>query len=69
VGKPAGQLSAIERRKRREFKFEPDPNAKWACDERTATVEPFWPSEGNPTFRFQIRNEGTADLKIRAKGG
>lgn len=45
-----------------------DPNANWACDETTVTIPKIW--QGKPlTCSFKIRNEGTADLKIRAKGG
>lgn len=46
----------------------PDPNTKWACDQTTVTLEALW--RGKPmVFAFEIRNEGTADLKIKARGG
>ena len=49
-------------------KLVPDPNAKWACDQTTVTLESVW--RGKPlVFAFDIRNEGTADLKIKARGG
>lgn len=51
-------------------KLEPNPNAKFACDELTVTAPPVWRSPtGSVDFEFSIRNEGTADLQIRAKGG
>lgn len=49
--------------------FEMDPNAKWACDQTKVTLAPVWRGDQKLTFRFDIRNEGTADLKIKAKGG
>ena len=54
---------------RRSAEFTPDPNAKWACDKTEVTLEPVWRDEKALTFDFMIRNEGTADLRIRAKGG
>ncbi len=50
-------------------KFEMNPDAKWACDQQTAALEPVWRGEKTLAFAFLIRNEGTADLRIRAKGG
>jgi len=50
-------------------KFAPDPNAKWACEAPTQTEKPVWRGDKKLTFTFHIRNEGTADLRIRAKGG
>ncbi len=48
----------------------PDENAKWSCDTLHATAEPIWRSSGKSVdFVFNIKNEGTADLHIRAKGG
>ncbi|MCK4624816.1 MAG: hypothetical protein KAV00_05870 [Phycisphaerae bacterium] len=45
-----------------------NPNTKWACDQTTVTLDPVW--KGKPlVFNFNIRNEGTANLHIRAKGG
>jgi hypothetical protein len=62
-----------ERRKaprpKRKPAFEMDPNAKWACDETVASLDPVWRGDKKLTFNFDIRNEGTADLKIKAKGG
>ena len=47
----------------------PDPNAKWACDKTEVALPPVWRGANDLTFSFDIRNEGTADLHIRAKGG
>lgn len=49
--------------------FEPDPNAKWACDKPTVEVEPVWRGNKSLTFAFDIKNNGTADLKYRPRGG
>lgn len=46
-----------------------DPRPKWVCDQQTATAEPVWRGQSSLTFSFNIRNEGTADLKINARGG
>jgi len=53
----------------RELELAKDSNAKWACDNTTVTLDPVWRGSKDLTFDFEIRNEGTADLKIRAKGG
>ena len=45
------------------------PRPKWACDQQTVTAKPVWRGEKNLTFPFKIRNEGTADLQIKAAGG
>lgn len=45
------------------------PRPKWACDQQTVTAEPVWRGERSLTFAFNIRNEGTADLNIKASGG
>jgi hypothetical protein len=49
--------------------FEMDPDAKWVCAQTVAALDPVWRGDKQLTFRFDIRNEGTADLKIKAKGG
>lgn len=49
--------------------FPMNPGAKWACDRQTVTADPVWRGQGEVAFTFHIRNEGTADLQIRAKGG
>ncbi len=54
---------------KRNFKFKMDPNAKWACANSTVTLEPVWRGDKKLTFEFDILNEGTADLKIKARGG
>lgn len=69
VGQEPDQSPPQRKTGRQEFKFEMDPGAKWACEATTATAEPFWPGTVKPTFAFDIRNEGTADLKIKAKKG
>ena len=61
--------SPVKNRGRASSTFQMDPNAKWVCDQLTAALEPVWRSDKSLTFTFNIRNEGTADLKIRAKGG
>ena len=41
---------------------------RWVCDQARVEGEPVW--QGKPaSFAFVIRNQGTADLRIRAKGG
>lgn len=49
--------------------FAMNPDAKWACDKQTMTLEPVWRGDKPVTFSFDIRNEGTANLKIKARGG
>jgi hypothetical protein len=49
--------------------FKMDPNAKWACGNVTSVHQPVWRGDKKLSFSFEIRNEGTADLKIKAKGG
>lgn len=49
--------------------FEMNADAKWACDQQTVTLEPTWRSDKPITFAFDIRNDGTADLEIKARGG
>lgn len=56
-------------RRRAGSTFQADPNAKWACDQQTVALEPVWRGDKQLTFTFNIRNEGTADLKIKARGG
>ena len=53
----------------RSRKFAMNPNAKWACDKQAVTLEPVWRGGEALKFEFDIRNEGTENLKIRAKGG
>ena len=50
-------------------RFEMDPNAKWVCDEPTVSVDSVWRGDKKLTFNFHIRNEGTADLRMKARGG
>ena len=53
----------------RDHPFELDSNAKLVCDQTTVTAEPVWQGLKKLTFTFHLRNAGTADLKIKAKGG
>jgi hypothetical protein len=47
---------------------DPAAQPRWACDQIRVVGEPVW--LGKPaSFTFVIRNQGTADLHIRAKGG
>ncbi len=64
----AARRAAAKKRKSKR-KFQMNPDAKWACDQQSATLEPVWRGEMTLTFPFLIRNEGTADLRIRARGG
>ncbi len=68
-----GKANAISRaatkKRNSKRKFEMNPDAKWACDQRTSTLESVWRGEKTLTFSFMIRNDGTADLRIRARGG
>jgi hypothetical protein len=54
---------------RRDAGFVMNPNAKWACDQQTQTLEPVWRSNKGLTWTFEIRNEGTSNLQIKARGG
>ncbi|MFQ5495600.1 MAG: hypothetical protein ACE5EX_09495 [Phycisphaerae bacterium] len=58
-----------ERKRKRANPFTMDPNAKWVCDRNTIALDPVWRGAKSLSFTFEIRNEGTADLKIKAKGG
>mgnify|MGYP000317228014 CR=1 FL=1 len=53
----------------RDHPFELDANAKLVCEHTTVTAEPVWRGRDKLTFSFNLRNAGTADLKIKAKGG
>lgn len=72
-GKPTGPKSLRgkqrSKRGRASAAFKMDPNAKWACDKTVVQLEPVWRGKDRLTFAFDIRNEGTADLRFRAKGG
>ncbi len=65
----AARRAAAKKKRKAKAKFVMNPDAKWACDQQTSTLEPVWRGEKTLTFQFSIRNEGTADLLIRAKGG
>jgi len=49
--------------------FDLNPDAKWVCEKPVAEAEPVWRGDKRLTFSFDIRNAGTADLRINAKGG
>jgi len=65
----AAARSRVRSQGRRGVAFEMDPNAKWVCKEPTAKVDPIWRGDQNLTFSFDIKNEGTADLRFKARGG
>jgi hypothetical protein len=44
------------------------PVAKYACEQDTVTPEPVWVGK-KIQATWTIRNEGTADLRIKLKGG
>ncbi len=44
------------------------PQPLWACGEPVCTIDPIWSGERIECV-FMIRNEGQADLNIKAKGG
>lgn len=69
AAKAKANRAAATKKKKGKPKLEMNPDAKWACEQQTATLEPVWRSEETLVFPFSIRNEGTADLQIRAKGG
>ena len=66
--KKAGCGSDDGKKKKGSDTLSEDENARWACDITTVNLEPVW-SGAQITFGFDIRNEGTAPLKIKAKGG
>lgn len=68
-GVSAKRKPTAPRKTKRSASFEMDPNAKWVCDKTEVTLPPIWRRDEGVTFDFKIRNAGTADLKIRAKGG
>ena len=68
-GVRAKRKPTAPRRTKGSAQFEMDPNAKWACEKTVVTLPPIWRRVEGVTFDFKIRNEGTADLRIRAKGG
>lgn len=68
-GRTDAARRAAGKKRKSKAKFQMNPDAKWACDQQTATLEPVWRGETTLTFPFLIRNDGTADLRIRAKGG
>ena len=60
----------VSKKKRRARpKLRMDPNAKWICEHPVVDLGNVWSGQRKLTFGFDIRNEGTADLKVRAQGG
>ena len=60
----------VAKKKRRTGpKFEMDPNAKWVCEHPIVDLGNVWSGQRKLTFRFDIHNGGTAELRIRAQGG
>ena len=64
----AKRLAAAKKAKKR-ISFTMNPDAKWACDLQTVKLEPVWRGDKTLTFTFFVRNEGTAALQIKARGG
>lgn len=69
AAKAKAKRAAAAKKRKGKPKLEMNPDAKWACDQQAAMLEPVWRSDETLVFPFLIRNEGTADLLIRAKGG
>ena len=41
---------------------------RWVCDQPMVTIDPVW--RGEPmVFNFTFRNEGSANLQVKLKGG
>jgi len=69
---PKSEQKAVRKRidaRLRNHPFELDPNAKLVCEQTSVTAKPVWQGRDKLTFTFHLRNAGTADLKIKAKGG
>ena len=69
AAKARSKRRAASKKRKSKPKFQMNPDAKWSCDQQLVTLEPVWRSGKTLTFPFLIRNEGTADLRISAKGG
>lgn len=67
--RPATPAKKGIRGRRKTAAMKPDPNAKWFCENTTVTVDPMWRGPKGVSFTFDIRNDGTAPLHIKAKGG
>lgn len=66
----AARISRVRAARRKvPVTFEMNPDAKWVCDQPVVTREPVWRGDKDLTFTFHIRNTGTADLRIKARGG
>ena len=64
-----GRSVGSKRRRPAKTAFKADPNAKWVCDKQTVVHESIWRGRRTLTYEFFIKNEGTADLRIKATGG
>jgi len=50
--------------------LQPNPDVRLVCDQMEVTAAPAWRTPTSTMdFEFEIRNEGTEVLQIRAKGG
>lgn len=67
LDKAAGRAARGRRKGRQPMVM--DKNAKWVCENTTITLEPIWRSTKAIECSFDIRNDGTAPLHIKAKGG
>ncbi len=65
----ASRQAAAKKKRKTSTSFTMNPDAKWACDLQTVKLEPVWRGDKTLTFTFFVRNEGTADLQIKARGG
>jgi hypothetical protein len=65
--KPDRRLS--NKAKRAPKKLEMTENAKFVCDKPTQSHPPVWRGDEQLSWTFQLRNNGTEPLDIRAKGG
>lgn len=64
-----GRSTGSKRQRPVNTAFQANPNAKWVCDKQTMVRESIWRGRSTLTYEFFIRNEGTADLRIKASGG
>ena len=69
--KPAKRArnTSVLRKKPGRRAMQMDENAKWACENATITLEPVWRGPKGIECSFDIRNDGTAPLHIKARGG
>ena len=65
----SGSQRPTRSKRRASPKLQKDPNAKWVCAQPTVDLGQVWRGKRALTFSFDIHNEGTADLRIKARGG